>query len=217
MDFSHIDIGMIAMQYVCLLFSLCLHEAAHAAMANYCGDPTARMLGRLTLDPTKHADIFGTVVFPLIAMTSGVPLLGWAKPVPVNPRNLRNYRRDQVLVALAGPGSNVLLALAAVFILRIVFVFAQATGSSAGLEPVAEFLLLLILMNIGLALFNIIPVPPLDGHYLLRYFISPRAAQVLDQMGPLGIVLVFILGRHWLAFALPPVFGVFRWLITYGM
>ena len=210
------DPAQILMQYICLLFSLCVHEAAHAAMSNYCGDPTARLLGRLTLDPRRHIDIFGTVLFPLISMSTGVPLLGWAKPVPVNPRNLGNMRRDQVLVALAGPASNILIALGAVFLLRIVIPLSEANVAPEAMLPLAKFLIMLMLLNAGLAVFNMLPVPPLDGHYLLRYFAPPRLKEMLDQIGPFGIIIAFVLAGPWLGTVLPPVYAALVALVTAG-
>lgn len=212
-----LDVAQIAMQYLCLLFSLCVHEAAHAAMANHCGDPTARLLGRLTLDPRRHIDLFGTVLFPLIGMSTGMMLLGWAKPVPVNPRNLGNMRRDQVLVALAGPGSNILIALAAIFIMRCLFLFSGIQDVSPGMEAVYGFLFMLILMNVGLAVFNMLPVPPLDGHYLLRYFAPASVTEMLDRIGPFGIILAFMLAGPWLRTVMPPIFAGVHALLTAGM
>lgn len=211
-----LDPTMIIIQYACLLFSLCVHEAAHAAMANYCGDPTARLLGRLTLDPRRHIDLFGTVLFPLIGLTTGIPLLGWAKPVPFNPRNLHNIRRDQVLIALAGPASNLLIALSTVFILRIVLLLTGGQPELSSLAPVIQMLVLLMLMNVGLAVFNMLPVPPLDGHYLLRYFAPASVRQVLDQIGPFGIIIAFLLAGPWLRTVLPPIYAAFSALITAG-
>ena len=216
MGFGNIDLAQVLIQYMCLLFSLCVHEAAHAAMANHCGDPTARLLGRLTLDPRKHADLFGTVIFPLLGMTSGLPMLGWAKPVPVNPRNLGNIRRDQVLVAMAGPGSNILIALATVFILRILILVNGGPEALGSIDWLVKPLLLLVMMNLGLAVFNMLPVPPLDGHYLVRYFVSYRAAQMMDQIGPFGIIIAFMLARPWMSVAFPPVLNAFQALLVAG-
>ena len=112
-------IPVLLIQYPCLLFALCFHESAHAWTADKCGDPSARLLGRVTMNPVKHADPIGTVAMPLIMMVFGVPFLfGWAKPVPFNPVNLRNIRRDPVLIAMAGPASNVLLAVVTVLMLH---------------------------------------------------------------------------------------------------
>lgn len=213
----HIDIGFILLQYFCLLFSLCVHEAAHAAMANYCGDPTGRLMGRLTLNPVKHADPLGTVILPLVMMLTNVPyMFGWAKPVPFNPRNLNNIRRDPMLIALAGPGSNLLVAFCGALILRILI----AVG---GLEPEAQIVeillmivLYLVMINLLLLLFNIIPVPPLDGHYVLGYFLPESGQRVLDQIGPFGILIAIFVARPWLSFALPKMQTALVWFVTWG-
>ncbi|HNR29272.1 MAG TPA: site-2 protease family protein [Candidatus Hydrogenedentes bacterium] len=213
----NIDIGFVLLQYFCLLFSLCIHEAAHAAMANYCGDPTARLMGRLTLNPVKHADPLGTVILPLFMMLTSVPyLFGWAKPVPFNPRNLNNMRRDPMLIALAGPGSNLLAAFACALILRILI-------SIFGLQPdvqIAEILMMiaiyLIMINLLLLLFNLIPVPPLDGHHVLEYFLPPGGQRVLAQIGPFGILIAILVARPWLSFAMPKLQYALLWFVTWG-
>jgi len=190
-----IDITLIMLQYFCLLFSLCLHEAAHAGMANYCGDPSARLLGRLTLDPRKHIDPIGTVLFPLIMMVTSMPyLFGWAKPVPFNPLNLHNMRRDPVLIALAGPASNILLAIAAAIVMRIlIMVVGLDSPSEIMSNPLYMVPTYLIMINCILAVFNMIPVPPLDGHYLLKYFLPPEGQRMLEQIGPFGIIIALVL------------------------
>lgn len=212
---SNIDLHLIAVQYFCLLFSLCVHEAAHAAMANWCGDPSARLLGRLTLDPRRHVDPFGTVLFPLIAMVTSMPFLfGWAKPVPFNPRNLGNMRRDPVLIALAGPASNLLIALAVTFLLRIL-VLAGAVGPAAGGagEALVLICLYMAMINLVLMLFNLIPVPPLDGHYVLRYFLPPKWEERFEQIGPFGIIIAIVLAGPLVG---PPLRLLFGFVRTYA-
>ncbi len=214
LDFA---IDELILQYFCLLFALCFHEAAHAAMANYCGDPTARLMGRLTMNPVKHADPLGTVILPIIMMVTGFPyLFGWAKPVPFNPRNLNNMRRDPVLVALAGPGSNLLLALVAVILLRIIIIIDSAAPGIAVLGTLSMILFTLIVINVLLLLFNIIPVPPLDGHHVLEFFLPPEGQRVLNQIGPFGILIAIFVARPWLSFSMPKVMGALEWLITIG-
>lgn len=181
----------IAVAYVCLLFSLCVHEAAHGAMADRCGDPTARLLGRVTLNPLAHIDIIGTVVMPLLILTSGNHfLIGWAKPVPYNPRNLRNMRRDEVLVALAGPGANLLLMILSVCIFRILDLTLGSTALGGILLYFASYM---VVINCLLMLFNLIPIPPLDGSRVLHYFLPPAGQAALDRIGPFGIVIVMVL------------------------
>jgi Zn-dependent protease len=187
----NIDLSLVLLQYFCLLLSLCVHEASHALMADRCGDPTARFMGRLTLNPLPHIDPIGTVVMPLLMIVFPSPLfIGWAKPVPVNTRNLRNQRSGPVWVAVAGPMSNLLLALVGAVALRIAY---EATGSPY--SPLCLIALTLVSINVSLLLFNLIPVPPLDGHYLLYYFLPPAGQEVLERIGPFGIIIAMILAR----------------------
>lgn len=183
-------IAIIALQYICLLFSLSIHEAAHAAMANYWGDPTARLMGRMTLNPIKHADIMGTVVLPLFAMITGFRFLfGWAKPVPFNPRNLTDRRRGPVFIALAGPGSNFLVLLFSVAALRALAFVPESDTS--GLFMLA--MLYLLMINAILLLFNLIPLPPLDGHHVLEYFLPYEMQQQFRKIGPYSLFILFFL------------------------
>lgn len=202
--FLNIDpafLAIILMQYVCLLFSLCVHEAAHAAMADRCGDPSARLLGRLTLNPVKHADPVGTVIFPLLAMFLRFPFIfGWAKPVPFNPINLRDRNRDPVLIALAGPASNLVLAILFSLVLRVL-VLMQGIETVEGLfsSPACVFVFYMVVINLVLMLFNLIPLPPLDGHYVLNYFLPPEGQRVLMSIGPFGIIFAVLIGARLIA------------------
>lgn len=199
-----LDLKFVVMQYIVLLFSLSVHEAAHAAMADRCGDPTGRLLGRVTLNPGKHIDPIGTVVMPLLMMVLQIPyLIGWARPVPFNPRNLGNIQRDPVLIALAGPASNIVIACVAMIVLRVTLMVAGVGEGeiSPYFETFFTMAMLLILLNLLLAVFNMIPVPPLDGHYLLRAFLPPGGQQVLESLGPFGILIaIFVANRF-----LPPI------------
>ena len=169
-----------------LLLSLTVHEAAHAWTADSLGDPTARLLGRVSLNPVVHADLIGTVVFPLVAMVSGVPLIGWAKPVPVDIRRLKYGRKGFVLVAAAGPASNVVLAFLAAFI-------SLAIPYDSGAGPVAEFLARAVQLNLLLAVFNMLPIPPLDGGNVLAGLLPPSLARVIDSLRPYGFLLLYAL------------------------
>lgn len=185
---ADVDIGRILISFVVLLLSLTVHEAAHAWMADRLGDPTARLLGRLSLNPAVHADLVGTVLFPLIAMVTGLPLIGWAKPVPVNMRHLRSPRRDFAIVALAGPVSNVLLATASAVLLA-----SLPSSSSAAMGVLGAGLVMAVMLNILLAIFNMIPIPPLDGGNVLLGVLPVSAARVVDGLRPYGFILLYAL------------------------
>ncbi len=191
----------ILMQYLCLLFALCIHEAAHGWVAERCGDPTARMLGRVTLNPIPHIDVVGTVIMPLAmllssSMVSGrVPLLGWAKPVPYNPRNLHNMRRDPVLVALAGPAANLLTAVVTLLVLKGILVLGPEAPSDT-MIGLANVLMTLLFVNIALMVFNLIPLPPLDGSAVLEFLLPPRKQEILHSIAPFSIILLLLFAPY---------------------
>jgi len=170
--------------FAILLVSLSIHEAAHAWSADRLGDPTARLLGRLTLNPISHIDVIGTMVFPLVAMYSGLPLIGWAKPVPVNWQNLRSPRRDFAVVAAAGPASNLVLAVGFAAVLSI---------APVGENVVSALFVRAVVVNVLLAVFNMIPVPPLDGGNVLAGFVPEGAARLMDALRPWGFLLLYAL------------------------
>lgn len=178
--------------FVVLVLSLSFHEAAHAWAANRLGDPTARLLGRLTLNPLSHIDWIGTVLFPLVAMVTGAPLIGWAKPVPVSPANLRAPRRDFALVALAGPVSNLILAVGAA---ALIAPFSLETEELLAGHPsvVVDFLMMTVSLNVLLAVFNMIPVPPLDGGNVLAGIAPEPVARAIDALRPHGFLLLYLL------------------------
>jgi Zn-dependent protease len=198
-----------ALGFGVLLISLTIHEAAHAWTADRLGDPTARMLGRVSLNPLVHIDWVGTVLLPLLAMFSGLLLIGWAKPVPVNTRNLRHPRRDFMLVAAAGPISNLLQALAAAFILR----GTVATGAAPTLG--VTFLTQFVFTNLALAFFNLIPVPPLDGGNVALGLMPPRLAASYAQLRSYGFLILYVLMLTGVARAimLPPTIFLARILL----
>jgi Zn-dependent protease len=181
LDFTSILIG-----FAIVIVSLTIHEAAHAWTADQLGDPTARQLGRVSLNPLVHIDPIGTVLLPLIASATGAPLLGWAKPVPVDIRRLRHHRRDFMIIAAAGPISNVLQAcvLAAVY---------RAFYPIGAVDLVPAILKYAVQINLSLAFFNLIPVPPLDGGNVLAGLVPERAAQILDQVRQFGFIALYAL------------------------
>ena len=184
---SGIDLPQLFIALSVLLLSLTVHEAAHAWTADSLGDPTARLLGRVSLNPVVHADLIGTVIFPLVAMVSNVPLIGWAKPVPVDIRRLKYGRKGFVLVAAAGPASNVVLAFLAAFIsLAIPNEPGTASPVTMVLQDVAQ-------LNLLLAVFNMLPIPPLDGGNVLAGLLPPPLARVIDSLRPYGFLLLYAL------------------------
>jgi len=184
-----------------LLFSIVVHELAHGWMALRLGDPTARDMGRLTLNPLPHIDPVGSVLVPLFSLlAAGRVFIAWAKPVPVNPMNFSNYRRDDILVSVVGPLSNLFMALGctiAFILLRSVNPTAPVDGSD--IRDLSGFLLNMFLggirLNVGLAVFNMIPVPPLDGSHVLASFLPPAAGERYRSIGFVGIFILLFLMR----------------------
>jgi Zn-dependent protease len=167
---------------------------AHAWTADRLGDPTARLLGRVSLNPLVHADPIGTVLFPLLAAVSGIPLIGWAKPVPVRVSQLRQPRRDYILVAAAGPASNLVLAIAAAVLLRVLPISPQTLGEPNVSAPLAALLSRAMQINVLLAVFNMIPIPPLDGGNVLGGLLPRQVGRAFDSLvRPYGFVLLYVL------------------------
>ena len=181
MQLSSILIG-----FAIVIVALTIHEAAHAWTADRLGDPTARLLGRVSLNPLVHIDPIGTILLPLLAIFSGLPILGWAKPVPVNISRLRHHRRDFMIVAAAGPISNLLQAFVIAGVFRTLY------------DPSASDLLPAILKdavttNLVLAFFNLIPIPPLDGGNVLAGLVPESAARVIDHVRQFGFIALYAL------------------------
>ena len=188
-----IDFAYVFITFIVLVFSLTIHEMAHAFTADRLGDPTARLLGRISLNPMVHADPIGTILFPLVALITRLPIIGWAKPVPVNVRNLRHHRRDFILVAAAGPVSNLVIALVASIALAMMPISPLIRGETNVSAPIAAMLGKAMQINVLLAVFNMLPIPPLDGGNVLAGLLPPRLAVSFNQLRPYGFLLLYAL------------------------
>ena len=221
-------------EFVILLFSLSLHEAAHAWTASRLGDQTARMLGRVTLNPAKHIDPLGTVLLPLAMLfvfPSGGLLVGWARPTPVQTRNFRKIVRDDVLTTLAGPGSNLLAALVC-FVALIVLAKVSPLGgalirnlpgsmsladtavASSAIFPMVTLLYVGMTLNLILAAFNLIPLPPLDGSHLVRHLLPYNALAVYDRLGMISLFLMLLFGGRLIGIFLGPAMALINHVLV---
>jgi Zn-dependent protease len=200
---ENIDIGNLIIWFIVLLFSLSFHEAAHAWTSEKFGDDTGRHQGRITLNPMAHIDPIGTVLFPIIGAITGFPLLGWAKPVQTNPLLWRDKTKANISVSAAGPISNFILAIVAFTIIKSLLVsgvmlpgggfyniIIPFPGQAAFLTPLAVFLSVMLLLNVSLGVFNLIPVPPLDGSHVLEELLPYNMAQAYEQIRPYGFLLL---------------------------
>ena len=187
---SGIDFTQVFIEFVVLLFSLTVHEAAHALTADRLGDPTARLLGRISLNPAVHIDPIGTIVFPLIAIITNLPVFGWAKPVPVNVSRLRgHWKRKYMAIAAAGPASNLMLAVIASLLLHVIPVFGSL--QEAALGPLGQLLRVAVFINVLLAVFNMVPVPPLDGGNVLAGVLRGPIADAYETLRPYGFIILY--------------------------
>ncbi len=202
-----------------LLFAITLHEAAHGWIANKCGDKTALMLGRVTLNPLKHIDLLGTLILPIVMLVLGGFIFGWAKPVPVAWQNLRHPRRDMALVAAAGPAANLLMAFAWACIAKGAMLITLG-HDQAWIEVTKRFLLAAadfgILINCVLLILNLIPIPPLDGSRVVSSLLPPGAAHTYEKIEPYGIwiLLALIFLGVLNSILKPAVLGLSAWIYT---
>jgi len=213
----------LVIQAAVFLFAISVHESAHAWTANRYGDPTARMLGRVSLNPIRHIDPVGTVLMPLICYISHIPLIGWAKPTPVNPLNFRkNYVMADIMTSVAGPVSNFIVATLAVLAMAVIsWVFPEARAILRyGLESQSSLMPLMILLysamqiNVLLAVFNLIPIPPLDGSHVIRHMLSDSARTLYDRVGWIGLILFFLVGGSILHVMMAPFLRFFNFLLA---
>jgi Zn-dependent protease len=196
------------------LFSLCLHEFAHAWVATWLGDESPRQAGRLTLHPMAHADLFGTLILPGVCIFYGLPFFGWAKPVPIDSRNFKNPRRDMALVAGAGPLSNLVLAGVSAAVLGVAVRTNLAAFSLEFSEPIQILSLVSIQVNLFLAIFNLLPLPPLDGFNVVQAVLPARWVGTLYKITPYsGLILLVLLMTGGLQLIGTPVGHLYRSLI----
>ena len=209
------DVGHLVTIFAVLLFSLTIHESAHAWSAWRFGDPTAQRLGRISLNPARHIDPIGTLLLPLVAFTTGAPIIGWAKPVPVNGHNLDNPRRDFLYIAAAGPASNLVLAGLASLVMRSVPVSPIELGLGPAL-PVWRIASVAFELNLLLAVFNMVPIPPLDGGNVLAGLLPSGLANLYDRfIRPWGFLLLYaLLLTGVLGALITPPYLYLSWLLT---
>lgn len=199
-----LDLARLLNYTLAMVLSLSFHEAAHAFIAYLRGDDTARDAGRLTINPLAHIDWLGTLILPILGALTRLPVIGWAKPVPVNPRNFRYPRFDNMLVAAAGPISNLLLSTAAIMAVFFYGIYGREfIPKESFFYPLAELSEALIWVNVYLAVFNLIPIPPLDGATVFGILLPPRIAEKYhDVVAPYGVFLLIAIiasgGLHWL-------------------
>lgn len=222
---GNIDIGNLIIWFIVLLFSLSFHEAAHAWTSEKFGDDTGRLQGRITLNPIPHIDPFGTILFPIMGAVTGFPLLGWAKPVQTNPLLWRDKTKANITVSAAGPISNFILATVAFVILKIMLLsgvvipngmfyqmVAPLPDQAAFLAPVTIFLSVMLMLNLSLGVFNLIPIPPLDGSHVLESLLPYNQAKAYEQIRPFGFILLLALlwvkvgGQSLLGWVINPVY-----------
>ena len=217
----------IVFQLIAFLFAISVHESSHAWMANLRGDPTARMLGRISLNPIRHIDPIGTLLLPAVALFFHVPVLGWAKPTPVDPRNFKNPVLDDILTSVVGPISNFTVAICAVILLALVKLVSPvgqqivlgipqgfiSTDSDSFLVPLCLLLYEVMVINVVLGVFNLIPVPPLDGSHVVRHLLPAGILRVYDTVGTFGLLLLVFWGGGLLGRLISPAIGIFNYIL----
>ncbi len=212
------DIRFILIQIFVILFAITIHEAAHAWTASKLGDPTAAAMGRISLNPLAHIDPIGTIIFPLLLILFKQPVFGWAKPVPFNPLNLRHPRRDNLWISFAGPISNLVVAGVGILLFLILKTLASGiTSSSFLMKPLGGLSMILVYMvviNMSLAIFNLIPIPPLDGSGVLAGLLSEKAAARYERIRPYGFfIIIALMYTNILTYIFAPVRKLIEYLI----
>ncbi len=230
MDLYHLDIFL---KIVTFLLAISVHESAHAWTAGRYGDPTATMLGRVSLNPIRHIDLIGTIVMPIVGIVSGFGAFGWAKPTPVDPRNFKEPVKADIMTSVAGPASNFLLvSIAFVIAAGLLAVSATARGDLdpaiaqafstravgaanqfSGMFPIVLLLVEMIFINVLLGIFNLVPLPPLDGSHVIRHFMSEQARRVYDTVGMIALFALVFWGGRVLWVLIEPVLNI----LFYGL
>jgi Zn-dependent protease len=224
--------ALVIFELLVMVLSISLHDCAQAWMANRLGDPTARMMGRMTMNPAKHFDLFGMAIWPLIYIFRSPLILGWGKPVPMTPRNFRSPSRDEMVATLAGPAAQLLaavVALVALIVLRHVNADANASLGTAvalgfrnlgvsteglpAIFPLILFLYFCILMNLLLFVFNLVPLPFLDGGKILMHYLPYNAAQTYQSIGLYLMFAFMFLGFTLIMIVFAPLMGIFQQLL----
>ncbi len=220
-----LNIGELIIYMVVLLFAISAHECAHAWMSNRFGDDTARLLGRITLNPVAHTDPIGTLLIPIAGFIftsvggafGAVPLIGWGRPTPVNPLRWRNKNVANVMVSIAGILANITIAVVTLVVIKIVLyagLLAEGGALSSVREPVGMLLSFSLFMNAGLAVFNLLPVPPLDGSKVLYTFMPASASPILEGLERYSwIILILVIKLGVLGFIFAPVAALLNALI----
>lgn len=202
-------------QILILLFSVVIHEVSHGFVAERLGDPTARLAGRLTLNPLKHLDLFGSIILPLMLIITQVGIVfGWAKPVPYNPMNLKNPLKGGALIAAAGPASNIAIALSFGIAFRLLVLFFPA---SSFIGAFAIFSLIVVQLNILLAIFNLIPIPPLDGSKILFAFLPRSAHHIFTSLERYGMIVLLLFIFFGFSFLVPIVQAITTFILGFSI
>lgn len=216
-------IQLICIAAIPLIFAITLHEAAHGFVANKLGDPTASMLGRVSLNPLRHIDPFGTVILPLLMLAMGGFIFGWAKPVPITYQNLKNPRRDMALVGIAGPAANLLMAILWAVVAKLSHLAFQNSALHETLHSTALFLHLTsrfgIMINCVLLVINLIPIPPLDGSRVIASMLPPSMAQQYDRLERHGIwiflgLILLLYATNAQGIIIGPIYALIHWVYT---
>jgi Zn-dependent protease len=225
MDLSTLNTVFIV---VVLLLAISLHESAHAWMAARYGDPTAQLLGRVSLNPIRHIDIFGTIILPALLIISHLPVFGWAKPTPVDPRNFKEPVKADIMTSVAGPVSNFILMSFGFFLTAAVLAISpqghealndsislailqqpvQAPATLGAVFPITLFLVNVIYLNLLLGIFNLVPLPPLDGSHVIMHVLPPEARRGYQMVGMLGLIALMFFGGKYLWMLILPVLGI---------